>query len=59
MMSTGLKCQGEISLGYQYTLKKYEGHEGKTSFLWGWILMRGGRHKERVNDSDYCGCILY
>jgi hypothetical protein len=28
---------------------KTEGQEGKTGLFWGWVLVGGGGHKERVN----------
>jgi hypothetical protein len=34
-------------LDYQYTVLKNEGQEGKIGLFWGWVPVRGGRHKER------------
>jgi hypothetical protein len=44
---------------YQYTLFKNEGQEGKTGLFWGWYQWEVGGHKERVNEGEYDGCILY
>jgi hypothetical protein len=44
-------------LNYQYALKKIEGQEDKIGLVQGWVAR--GRHKERVNEGKYSGCILY
>jgi hypothetical protein len=53
-----MKCQEKTPLDYQYTLKKNEGLEGKTGLFWRWVTM-GRENKERGNESEYGGCILY
>jgi hypothetical protein len=42
-----------------YTLKKLKGRRKKIGLFQGWVPMEGGGHKERGNEGEYVGCILY
>jgi hypothetical protein len=42
-----------------YTFLKNEGQEGKTGLFCLWESVVGSGHKERLNESEYGGCILY
>jgi hypothetical protein len=38
---------------------KNEGQEGKTGLFYRWVPLGVGGDKERVNESEFCGGILY
>jgi hypothetical protein len=57
---TSMKYQGEISCNYQSTLKKKKKDRKIKLFLSGDVYQwEEGGNKERVNEGEYGGCILY
>jgi hypothetical protein len=57
-MYTGLRHKGKTSLGYQYTLLKNEGQEGKIGPFWGWVPVEGVWTQGKRDEGEYGGCIL-
>jgi hypothetical protein len=54
-----MKYQGKTPLNYQYMFNKNDGQEGKINLFWDGYQWEGGGHKERGNEGEYGGCILY
>jgi hypothetical protein len=59
MIYLSLKYQGKAPLYNQYTLYKNKRQKGNTGIFQGWIPVERAEHKERVNEGEYCVCILY